>query len=73
MGGTQEGNRKIRDKLLAQDPEYFSKLGSKGGKAYHSKPQGFGSEKVDKNGLTGSERARLAGKNAHAKDKSRQS
>lgn len=36
MPGTAKGNRKTRDKLLAKDPDYYRKIGSKGGSAEHS-------------------------------------
>lgn len=39
MGGTRDGGKKIRDKLLARDPNYYSNLSKKakkprGGHAY---------------------------------------
>lgn len=55
MGGTRDGNRKVRDKLLAKNPNYYSELSKKAKKprgGVHS-PGSF---------TAGSERARLAGK-----------
>jgi hypothetical protein len=61
MSGTSEGNRKIRDKLLAQDLEYFKKLGSKGGTAIHTAPRGYASDKIGNDGLSGKQRAQKLG------------
>lgn len=40
--------------------DWFADIGSRGGQA--RVPKGFGSHKVDANGLTGPERARIAGR-----------
>lgn len=32
MAGTKEGGRKARDKNLASDPDFYKKIGAKGGK-----------------------------------------
>ncbi len=39
MVATKEGNQKIRDMLLARNPNYFREIGSKGGTA--KVPKGF--------------------------------
>lgn len=36
--GTSEGARKFRDKQLKKDPDYYKKLGSKGGKKSTNRP-----------------------------------
>lgn len=44
MAGTKEGGMKAKEKNLAKDPEYYSKLGRVGGKATSrdiGKPKGF--------------------------------
>lgn len=41
MAGTKEGGRKARDRNLASDPDFYKKVGSKGGKAPHKYPRGF--------------------------------
>ena len=46
MAGTIEGGKKARDKNLARDPEFYSKIGGKGGKATfatHGITKGFAS------------------------------
>jgi hypothetical protein len=32
MSGTSEGGRKTRDRLTAKDPDFYRKIGAKGGK-----------------------------------------
>ena len=60
MSGTKEGGSKVRDTHLSKDPDYYRKIGAIGGKARVAK--GFGSKKVGSDGLTGKQRARVAGK-----------
>lgn len=60
MSGNRAGARKARDKLLAIDPEYYSRIGKKGGDTPHIIPGGFGSDVVGKDGLTGKQRAKIA-------------
>lgn len=59
MAGTREGALKAKAANLAKDPDYYTKLGKIGGKA--SKAGGFASSKVGSDGLTGPQRARVAG------------
>lgn len=59
MAGTREGGKKAAAKNLAKDPDFYGKIGSMGGRK--SKTGGFASKKVGKDGLTGQERARIAG------------
>ena len=59
MAGTRAGGLKARAKNLANDPDFYSKIGSKGGKK--STTGGFASEVVGDDGLTGIQRARIAG------------
>lgn len=60
MSGTKTGGQRARDYHLERDPDYYRKLGKLGGVA--RVPKGFGSDKVGKDGLTGKQRARVAGK-----------
>lgn len=54
MGGTREGGIKARDKLLAEDPDYYKKI--------RAKVKNPVAGKKAKGSFTkGSERARLAG------------
>lgn len=60
MAGTTQGGRKAAQKnktLYGED--FYGRIGAKGGKL--GKTGGFASEKVGEDGLTGKERARLAG------------
>jgi hypothetical protein len=60
MAGTKEGGLKAGKTNKARyGDDFYKNLGAKGGKK--SKTGGFASEKVDANGLTGRERAKLAG------------
>ena len=60
MVGTLEGGRKAAATNKAKYGEgFYSRIGREGGKAGHT--GGFNSDKVGKDGLTGRERARIAG------------
>lgn len=65
MPNTKEGAKKARrtllEKLGSEEAvrEYYKQIGSMGGKK--SRGGGFASEKIGSDGLTGAERARLAG------------
>jgi hypothetical protein len=62
MPGTQIGSMKARDANYERyGQEFYKRIGSLGGKK--SVGGGFASEKVGKDGLTGAERARIAGAN----------
>lgn len=54
--GTSEGGRKAAAKILARDPDFYKKIGARGGK--RSSDGGFGSILVGKDGMTGRARAR---------------
>lgn len=60
MSGTRAGGRatSITNKTKYGD-DFYSKIGAKGGKAGHT--GGFASLSIGSDGLTGRERARLAG------------
>lgn len=60
MAGTKEGGKKAaaRNKALYGE-DFYVRQGAKGGKK--GKTGGFASKKVGKDGLTGVERARIAG------------
>lgn len=59
MAGNSAGGHKAKMKNLARDPHFYAKIGAKGGK--NGKTGGFASNVIGKDGLTGSERARIAG------------
>lgn len=59
MAGTKIGGLKARDKNLAKDPDFYGKIGKKGGA--NSRTGGFASNSRGKDGLTGRERAQIAG------------
>ena len=59
MSGTLSGAIKARDKILARDPDHFRRIGKLGGK--NGNTGGYASDKVGKDGLTGRERAIVAG------------
>lgn len=60
MAGNETGGLKTRQKMLERDPDFYKRIGQLGGKA--SKGGGFAAEGRGKDGLTGKERASLAGK-----------
>lgn len=41
MAGTAIGGNKAYEKNIASDPQFYVKIGQRGGIAYHSKPRGF--------------------------------
>jgi general stress protein YciG len=57
--GTREGGKLAAAKNKANDPDFYKKIGSKGGKL--GTTGGFASELVGKDGLTGAERSQIAG------------
>ena len=60
MSGTKEGGRKARDTNIKRfGKDFYRRLGRKGGRNSHT--GGFASNKVGADGLTGVERARIAG------------
>jgi uncharacterized protein len=59
MAGTKAGGKKAAAKNLAKDPNFYAKIGAKGGK--NGRTGGFASSVVGEDGLTGAERARIAG------------
>lgn len=59
MAGNKTGGLKAAQKNLAKDPNFYARIGAKGGQK--GKTGGFASGVVGKDGLTGSERARIAG------------
>ena len=61
MSGTLEGGKKAcKTNLEKYGKDFYANIGRKDGKNGHS--GGFASDKVGKDGLTGYERARVAGK-----------
>jgi len=59
MAGTAAGGRRAALKNKENDPDFYAKIGRKGGQI--GRTGGFASHKVGKDGLTGRERARQAG------------
>lgn len=69
MAGTKEGGLKAAATNKAKyGDNFYSNIGKMGG-SNGSPDRGFGSEKVGKDGLTGRERARLAGEKGGKKSK----
>lgn len=61
MAGTLEGGKKAcKTNLEKYGKDFYANIGRKGGKNGHT--GGFASDKVGRDGLTGYERARVAGK-----------
>ena len=71
MSGTRLGAAKAAAKNLANDPLFYKKIGAKGGR--NSTDGGFRSDKVGADGLTGWERAKIAGARGGAKSRRRKS
>lgn len=68
MSGTVSSGKKAAQTIIKRHgKDYYSKIGRKGGK--RSTTGGFASQKVGKDGLTGLERARLAGAKGGRKSK----
>ena len=60
MAGTREGGRKAKARNLEKyGPDFYKKIGQKGGR--NGKTGGFASDKVGEDGLTGRQRAKIAG------------
>lgn len=59
MAGTKAGARKAMKTILKRDPDFYRRIGSTGGK--NSTTGGFACSEVGKDGLTGAERAKVAG------------
>ena len=59
MAGTKAGGLKAKVRNLAKDPNFYKKIGAKGGR--NGKTGGFASDVVGEDGLTGRQRAKLAG------------
>ena len=60
MSGTISGGKKAaQSNMKKHGKDFYKRIGQKGGK--NSKRGGFASEKIGKDGLTGAERAKLAG------------
>lgn len=59
MAGNKIGGQKAAAKNRANDPDFYAKIGAKGGK--NGRTGGFASNVVGEDGLTGAQRARIAG------------
>lgn len=63
MSGTRAGGIKARERNLAKDPDFYRRIGRKGG--HNGKGEnytgGFASNRVGDDGLTGRQRAALVG------------
>ena len=60
MAGSSDGGKKAAAKNLAKNPNFYRDIGRKGG-SVKGTAGGFASNSVDDNGLTGRQRARIAG------------
>lgn len=68
MSGTIAGGKKAyKTNIKRQGKDYYANIGRKGGKA--SGTGGFASNKIGKDGLTGLERAKLAGQKGGLKSR----
>lgn len=68
MSGTQKGGLKAaKTNIKRHGKDYYANIGRKGGKA--SGTGGFASNKIGKDGLTGQERAKLAGQKGGLKSR----
>jgi general stress protein YciG len=59
MTGTRVGGQKAAAKNVAKDPNFYATIGKRGG--LNGRTGGFASQVVGDDGLTGIERARIAG------------
>lgn len=59
MAGTISGGKKAAQKNKLTNPDFYRHIGAIGGKK--SRGGGFASSKIGRDGLTGQERAKLAG------------
>jgi len=59
MAGTVEGGRKARDENLKRDPYFYHRIGAIGGS--RGTTGGFACTDIGQDGLTGKQRARVAG------------
>lgn len=59
MAGNKIGGKKSAEKNLKRDPDFYKKIGARGGA--NGNTGGFASQVVGEDGLTGGERARVAG------------
>lgn len=59
MAGTIAGGKKAAAKNLANDPDFYRRIGQRGGR--NGKSGGFASTKIGKDGMTGAQRARIVG------------
>ena len=60
MTGTREGARKVANTIKEHDPDFYRKIGAKGGR--NGNTGGFASYVRGKDGLTGYERAVKVGR-----------
>lgn len=67
MAGTKAGGLKARDANLAKNPNFYSDIGRIGGS--NSTGGGFASLSIGDDGLTGPQRAKIAGKRGGEKSR----
>ena len=60
MAGTPEGGKKAAKKNLANNPNFYAEIGRMGGSVLGTSG-GFASDAIGDDGLTGRQRARIAG------------
>lgn len=67
MAGTKAGGLKARDANLAKNPNFYSDIGRIGGS--NGTSGGFASLSIGDDGLTGPQRAKIAGKKGGEKSR----
>lgn len=60
MSGTKAGGKLASARILERDPEFYRRIGRIGGKKGNT--GGFASKEIGEDGLTGQQRAMVAGK-----------
>lgn len=60
VSGNSRGGKLAAAKNLARDPDFYRRIGARGGKK--GRTGGFASQEVGEDGLTGPQRARVVGK-----------
>ena len=69
MSGTRAGGLKAREKNLTKNPNFYKEIGSRGGS--RGTTGGFASDVIGDDGLTGRQRASVAGYKGGVKSKRR--
>lgn len=67
MAGTKLGGARAAAKNLANDPDFYRRIGAKGGA--NGNTGGFASHEIGRDGRTGFERARVVGRRGGRKSR----